>query len=195
MAHLWVAAEPKPRRPGKVLWRYLLRLGLPVAVGAAALVFVALPRHATETAKGPSAPVQIARLRDGALSWLSSTGDLAPRDAIRFFVNRKDPADRYVLVGSVDGSERLARFHPADARACSVALPAAGEAIDSSIVIDDAPGPERIVILVSHQPRCWPAVGDAMRRFALGGPVPAELASEDLHVTRLVLPKQPEADR
>src|SRR5207244_7956022 len=129
---LWAPAKPEPRRPAKISWRYLLGLGVPVAVGASALILLALPRHATETAKGPAALVQIARLRAGALSWLSSTDDLVSKDAIRFFVNRKDLADRYALVGSVDGSRQLARFYPMDPQGCGVALPAAGEAIDGS---------------------------------------------------------------
>jgi hypothetical protein len=92
----------------------------------------------------------------------------------------------------VDGSGQLARFYPMDGQGCSVPLPAAGEAIDGSIVIDDAPGPERLVILISHQPLCWPAVGDAARRFALGTPLPV---ANGLHATRLVLPKRLGTDR
>jgi len=197
--HLWVAAPPKPRRPARVHWKlhwkYLLRLGLPVAAGAAALIFLALPRHADETAKGPAALVEIARSRGGVLSWLSPTDDLGPKDAVRFFVRRQDPSDRYVLIGSVDGSARLGPLYPGDAHGCSVALPAAGEPLDGSIVIDDVPGPERIVILISHRPLCWPGAGESLRRFALGDPRPAELLSEDRHVTRLVVAKRTEAGR
>ena len=192
VAHLWVPAR---RRPAAGFWRYL-RLGLPVALGAAAaLLVLARPRPPTETAKGASAPVQIARSRAGVLSWVSPADDLAARDAIRIFVNRQDRADRYVLVGSVDGSQQLARFYPMDGQGCSVPLPAAGQPIDGSIVIDEAPGPERLVILVSHEPLCWPAVGDAARRFALGAPLPAELLSQGVHATRMVLPKRPGTDR
>jgi len=191
VAHLWVpAAPPRPRR---ALWR-LARLGLPLAaVGTALLLLVARPKPPTETAKGPSALVQVARSRGGALSWLSPADDLLAGDAIRIFVNRPDASDRYVLVGSVDGSGQLARFYPADGQGCSVALPPAGQPLDGSIVIDDAPGPERLVILVSHDPLCWPAAGEAVRGFALGAPLPADLLSQGLHATRLVLPKRPGA--
>ena len=191
VAHLWVPAR---RRAASGFWRYL-RLGLPVAVGAVALLVLARPRPPTETAKGASAPVQIARSRAGVLSWLSPADDLSARDAIRIFVNRQDRADRYVLVGSVDASQQLARFYPMDGQGCSVPLPAAGQPIDGSIVIDEAPGPERLVILVSHEPLCWPTVGDAARRFALGAPLPGELLSQGVHGTRMVLPKRPGTDR
>jgi hypothetical protein len=194
VAHLWVPAEPKPRRPARTLWRYA-RLGLTLAGAAAVLIFLARPRQSTETAKGGPALVQIARLRAGVLSWLSPADDLAPKDAIRIFVNRTEPSDRYVLVGSVDGTQQIARLYPMDAQGCGVALPAAGEAIDGSIVVDDAPGPERLVVLVSHEQLCWPSVGDAMRRFALGDPLPRDLVSKGLHAMRLVLPKRPGSDR
>ncbi|MFL5306779.1 MAG: hypothetical protein ACJ8F1_16300 [Polyangia bacterium] len=192
VAHLWVPAAP--RRPHG-FWRGL-RLGLPVAaLAAAALLLVARPRQPTETAKGASASVQIARSRAGAVSWLSPADDVAAKDAIRLFVNRQDRADRYVLVGSVDGTGQLSRFYPMDGQGCSVSLPAAGEAIDGSIVIDEAPGPERLVVLVSHEPLCWPAVADVARRFAVGAPLPGELLSNGVHATRLVLPKRPGTDR
>jgi hypothetical protein len=194
VAHLWVPAASPPRRIARRFWRYVW-LGLPVAVGAFALVLVGRPRQPTETAKGGVALVEIARSRAGAVSWLSPADDLAAADAIRIFVNRHDPADRYVLVGSVDGSGQLARFYPGDGQGCSVPLPAAGEAIDGSIVIDDAPGPERLVVLVSHDPLCWPRVGDAVRRFALGAPLSDDLLSAGLHATRLIVPKRIGTDR
>jgi len=194
MAPLWVPAPPTSRRTARGFWRYL-GLALPVAVGAATLFLIARPRAPTEIAKGPAALAKIARARAGVVSWLSPTDDLAPNDAIRIFMNRQDRSDRYVLVGSVDGSQQLARFYPTDGQGCSVPLPAAGEAIDGSILIDEAPGPERLVVLVSHQPLCWPTVGDAVRRFALGAPLPEELLSNGVHATRVVLPKRPGTDR
>jgi hypothetical protein len=188
-AHLWVA--PSPRRSGRGFWRFA-RLALPMlAAAAAALVLVARPRRPAEIAKGPAALVQVARSRAGALSWLSPAGDLMADDALRIFVNRQDRSDRFVLVGSVDGTGQLARFYPAGGQGCSVPLPAAGQPLDGSVVIDDAPGPERLVILVSHDPLCWPAVGEAVRRFAEGAPLPADLLSQAPHATRLVLAKRP----
>ncbi|HXU64985.1 MAG TPA: hypothetical protein VN962_24975 [Polyangia bacterium] len=188
VAHLWVPAPSPPRR--RNFWRFT-RLGLHLAtVTTAVLLLVARRRVPTETAKGPAALVQVARSRAGAVSWLSPADDLTAEDAIRIFVNRPDAADRYVLVGSVDGSGALARFYPVDGQGCSVPLPPAGQPLDGSIVIDEAPGPERLVILVSHDPLCWPSVGDAVRRFAVGAPLPADLLSQDVHATKLVVPKR-----
>lgn len=193
VAHLWVPAAPRPRT-ARSFWRYL-GLGLPVAAAAAAVLLLARPRPPTETAKGAAASFEVARSRGGVVSWLSPGDDLAAHDAIRLFVNRHDPSDRYVLAGSVDGSEQLARFYPMDGQGCSVPLPAAGEALDGSIAIDEAPGPERLVVLVSHEPLCWPVVGEVVRGFALGVALPAELAADGVHATRLVVPKRPETDR
>jgi hypothetical protein len=190
VAHLWVPAEPKSPRPTKTLLRYFLRLGLPVVAGAVMILFLVMPRPPTETAKGGPALVQIARLRAGILSWLSPPNDLQPNDSIRFFIHRNDPGDRYALISSVDGSQQLTHFYPSSAHGCSVSLPPDGEAIEGSIVIDAAPGPERMVVVLSHQPLCWPTVDEAIRRFALGDPLAGVLVSHDVHATRLIFNKQ-----
>jgi hypothetical protein len=194
VASLWIPAETPSPRIATDLLRRLLWLAAPVAIGAAVLLLVVLPKQPTETAKGGAVSVEIARLSTGILSWLSPTDRLMPNDSLRFFVHRSDSEDRYALIGSVDGRQQLARFYPADASGCSIALPAAADAIDGSIVIDDAAGPERIVVLVSHRPLCWPAVGDAARRFALGEPLAGDLLAQDIHAARLVFAKQAEAD-
>lgn len=190
MAPLAIPAAPR-RRAGIV--KYLLGLGLPIAVGATVVLLVAKPNPPTETAKGGSLPVQIARMRAGALTWLPAQGGLFPDDSVRFFVGKNDVADRYVLIGSVDGTGQLSHFYPAEADGCSVPLPAPAEALPGSIVIDETVGPERIVVAVSHRPLCWSTVGEPVRRLALGGPATGELAATDVHVTRLVLPKQVKA--
>jgi hypothetical protein len=195
VARRWVPAEAKPRRSSKTFLKYFLGLGLPLAAGAGILLLLVMPKPPTETAKGGPALMEIARLSAGVLSWLSPTDNLIPNDSIRFFIHRNDLGDRYVMIGSVDGSQQLTHFYPADANGCSVLLPAAEEAIEGRILIDEVPGPERIVVLVSHQPLCWPIVSESVRHYALGDPPAGELLSENVHATRLVFPKQPGADR
>jgi len=195
VASFWTAGAPEPRRETKRFLRYLFGLGIPATLAAAVLLLLGIPKKPSETAKGDSAPVQIARLSAGTLSWLSPQDDLLPNDSIRFFVHRADEDDRYVLVGSLDGTRQLARFYPADANGCSMPLPAAGEALDGSIIIDGAPGPERIVVVVSHRPLCWPAVAESLTSFGLGGPPAGELLAADVHVSRLVFAKPSGADR
>ena len=199
VAPLW-GARLHDSRPARLRGRRLLRLGAPVALAAAAVIlFLARPRPQppTETAKGPVPMVQLARARSGVVSWLAPGDGVAPGDALRFVFGRKDVGDRYVLVGSVDGSGQLARFYPAAADGCAVALPAGDEPLGGSIVVDEAPGPERIVVLVSHQPLCWPVVGAALSRFALDGDgaLPPELLGADRHAARWVLPKATSAER
>jgi hypothetical protein len=210
VAHRWIPAAPglpaaaEPSRPKKTRLKYVLGLGFPL-VAAAVLLVVARPKTPTEIAKGSSTPVQIARLRAGALSWLTTADTLRPNDSLRFFIHRSDLNDRHVLIGSVDGSQQLTRFYPDDANGCSLPLPPAKAterpesaqvepaqaepAMEGSIVVDAAPGPERIVVLVSHRPLCWAAVGESARRFGLGGPTDA-LLSDGVHATRLVFQKQ-----
>jgi len=196
VAHLWVPVgapvEPAPARPKGTRWKYFLGLGLPLAAVAATILFMVIPRTPTETAKGGPVPVEIARLSNGVLSWLSPESVLKPNDSIRFFVHRNDPDDRYVLIGSVDGSRQLAHFYPADANGCGLSLPASGEALEGSIVIDEAPGPERIVVVLSHQPLCWTSVDDAVKRIGLSEPLTDGLPSNGVHTTRLIFEKQPE---
>jgi hypothetical protein len=193
LAPLAIPAERQ--RPRAAIVKVLLGLGLPAAVGATVLLLLVKPKPPVETAKGAFIPVQIARMRAGTLAWLPPQGELLPDDSVRFFVGRNDLADRYVLVGSVDGSGQLSRFHPADADGCSLPLPAPGEALPGSIVIDATAGPERLVVVVSHRPLCWPTVAEPMRRLALGEPVAGALAAPDVHATRLLLPKQVEVGR
>ncbi len=186
----WSPAHAKPRPSARRLVRYLLALGLPVAVGTVALILFALPKPPTEVAKGRPVHVQIARLSHGSLSWLSPEDTLLPNDALRFFVRGQDPDDRYVLIGSVDGSRSLARFYPEDPNGCSVRLSAHGDALAGSIVIDQAAGPERVVVVVSHRPLCWPSVGDGVRRVGLGEAPGGDLSKAGVHITRLVFPKR-----
>lgn len=193
VAGLWMPAAPKRQWLATRRLRNLLGFGLPLAVAATVLLLLALPKPPPEIAKGNALGVRIGRSNGDAVSWLSTTDRLSPNDAIRFFVNGIDARDRYVLIGSVDGSRRLFRFYPAGATACSVAVPPAGQALDGSIVIDDAPGPERIAVVFSHQPLCWPAVSEAVKRFALGEPLTAELDAADVHATLLTFAKQPGA--
>jgi hypothetical protein len=193
LAPLAIPAERQRPRAGIV--KVLFALGLPAAVGATVLLFFAKPKPSVETAKGAFIPVQIARMRAGTAAWLPPQGELLPNDSVRFFVGRNDRADRYVLVGSVDGSGQLSRFYPAEADGCSLPLPAPGEALPGSIVIDAIAGPERVVVVVSHHPLCWPTVAEPVRRLALDEPVAGELAAPDVHATRLLLPKQVEAGR
>jgi hypothetical protein len=195
LAGLWGLADAKggARKPNRSRWprlRYLVGVGLPVAAIAAVLFLLVLPKPPVELAKGSSAPVQIARLSHGALAWLSTEDTLLPNDKLRFFVRARDPDDRFVLVGSVDASERLSRFYPEQANGCSVALPARGEALGGSIIIDDVHGPERMVVVLSHRPLCWPEVGELVRRFGLGEAPMGGLVADDVHVVRLVFAKR-----
>ena len=68
------------------------------------------------------------------------------------------PDQRYVTVGSVDGTGRFSPFYPANLDGHSVTLPALGQPLGPPIVLDAAPGPERIVVVRSARPLSVAAV-------------------------------------
>jgi hypothetical protein len=57
-----------------------------------------------------------------------------------------------VLVGSVDGTGRFSPFYPGALGDRSIELPPSGDPLAPPVVLDGAPGPERIVVVVSGAP-------------------------------------------
>jgi len=74
---------------------------------------------------------------------------LAAGDKIRFVVGAGEA--RYVLVASIDGAGQATIYHPYGG-ARSVPAPVQPTDLPGSIVLDAAPGPERVFALVSREP-------------------------------------------
>jgi hypothetical protein len=74
-----------------------------------------------------------------------------PGDEVQFTV-RAAAGLEYVLVGSVDGTGRFSSFYPDSLQGRSVELPPSGDPLAPPVVLDNAPGPERIVVVLSHAP-------------------------------------------
>jgi hypothetical protein len=88
---------------------------------------------------------------------------LAAGDKIRFVVGAGEA--RYVLVASIDGAGHATIYHPYGG-ARSAPAPVQPTDLPGSIVLDAAPGPERVFALVSREPL---AAGDVARTLeALG---------------------------
>jgi hypothetical protein len=137
------------RRSGR---RWLLAA---LGAGAAVLLLVVVPRQ--PPGRGGPVPKGSALAhvicRRGEQTFLVAPGDeVQPGDALRFRPLPVWPGARYIQIGSVDGTGAYVPFYPAGADGGSVPLPPAGMALDGSIRLDDAPGPERLLIVLSAVP-------------------------------------------
>jgi len=103
---------------------------------------------------------------------------LAPGDAVRFVV---EPAGhRYLLVVSIDGAGKVSVYHPFDGAASAPLAGTARVELPGSIVLDRAPGPERIFALFSDAPVAVAAVRQQLERQAAGEMSPALPGTEQV---------------
>lgn len=109
---------------------------------------------------------QVFANRDGQVFAVRDGTELAAGDQIRFAVI---PAGaRYLMVASVDGLGVATIYYPYDG---AESAPIEGDRIepDGSIVLDAAPGPERIYALLSDEPIAADAARAQLRAVARGG--------------------------
>jgi hypothetical protein len=182
-----VRAETATRRRARALpW-------VAVAAGTAALLlFVIVPRRprreADPTPKGSSLAEIVCRR--GERTFVIGAGDeVAPGDRLRFRPRPIWPQARYIQVGSVDGTGRYSPFYPADG-GVSVALPVRGEPLDGSIRLDDAPGPERLFVVLSATLLSTRDVRQAAEAHAGDGGHVARIGGADVLTAWTVLPKR-----
>jgi hypothetical protein len=133
-------------------------MGLPVAAaaGVAMVAGTHRPPGLYQAAKGAVA-VDVAGRRHGRVFAFDPGMAAAPGDELQLTVHAAGDL-RYVLVGSVDGTGRFSPFYPAVRDGQSVPLPPAGRPLEPPIVLDDAPGPERLLVIVSDAPLAVSAV-------------------------------------
>ncbi|MFL5306571.1 MAG: hypothetical protein ACJ8F1_15245 [Polyangia bacterium] len=128
---------------------------LVVAAGAAASIFAVVQLKHPDTgpyigAKGDVA-VELAGRRGGRVFPVDSDTVAEPGDELELTI-RGASGLPYVLVGSVDGTGWFSPFYPTTLDGRSLAVPPGGHPLEPPIVLDDAPGPERIVIALSAAP-------------------------------------------
>ncbi|MFP2928099.1 hypothetical protein ACLESO_23440 [Pyxidicoccus sp. 3LG] len=160
---------PALRRPPA--WHSAWRWWVPALAAATAAMLVVLVRPVT--ADGPEfgvkggATLQLYAHRSER-TWKVEEGEaLAPGDQVRFRVDGGGLP--YALVVSVDGAGQVNTYYPFDGTQ-SVLLPVRGVAeLPGSIVLDEAPGPERLFALFSREPLAFEAVAPALREIAAGG--------------------------
>jgi hypothetical protein len=133
--------------------RWWLGLGAPaLAAAALAVVLVARPGDGYRATKG-DLTVEVAARRAGAVFAVDGATDVSPGDELQFTVRTAAPAtERYVLIGSVDGTGKFSPFYPPSLDGRSVPVPPAGTPLSPPVVLDDAPGPERVAVVLSERP-------------------------------------------
>ena len=186
-------AAQRTARPRRRL-RPRLLLGALGAVAASVLVLVGGgPDHRAEspgpTPKG-SAPVEIV-CRRGAETFVIGPGaTVAPGDALRFLPLPIWSEARYIQVGSVDGTGSYTPFYPPVEDGQSVALPAPGAPLAGSIRIDDAPGPERLLVVLSAVPLAVRDVARVALAHAAGADRIDTIGGAKMVSAWIVLPKR-----
>jgi hypothetical protein len=161
-------------------WRWLFGLALPAA---AALLLV---RSQPSRTPGPNAettpPVigikgapllQIFARRPGlggAEAQVTKVRDgdrLAAGDALRFVLSPTGLP--YVLIVSVDGAAQPSVYYPFHGEASAEIDEKSLVSVPGSIVLDQAPGPERIFVIHSEKPLQADTVRDALVQLGAGG--------------------------
>jgi hypothetical protein len=182
-------------------WRLAWPAALALAGGMAALALVARPNPPGPAApapyigaKGRAAPAQIVARRDGRTFVVGVGGEpVAPGDQLVFRPLPVWPDARFIQIGSVDGTGAYTSFYPPASPAGgarSVPLPASGRALDGGIVLDDAPGPERLFVVLSAAPLAEADVRAAALADGARGGVPGQIAGTPVVSAWIVLPKR-----
>jgi hypothetical protein len=177
--------------PGRARGHRRALLGGVAAACLAALVVVGLrraPERAYTGVKG-GVGLEVVCRRDGRLFHLEAGQPVQRGDQLRFRPLGVPPGARHLVLGSVDGSGRFAPFYPADVSRESVPLPAAGEPLPGAVTLDDAGGPERLLLVVSPAPLAAAAVAAVAERAAATGEVPSSIAGVPVAGRWLVFPR------
>lgn len=152
---------PRPRT-----WRWLA-----IPVFGALVLAVAWLRSPDRTPilaiKG-DATWQVFAHREGQTFAVHDGTELAAGDRLRFVMALAGA--RYLLVVSVDGSGAVTTYYPYEG---AQSAPVEGDRFElaGSIVLDAAPGPERIYALLSDQPLVAEAVTSQLESVVAGGPL------------------------
>jgi hypothetical protein len=118
-------------------------------------------------AKGEASLLVVAR-RKGRVFPASSAVPLGAGDQLRFVVQTQ--ALPYVLIASVDGAGQASIYYPFKGTASAAITPGRQLELHGSVILDAAPGPERVFALFSWEPLPAAMAEAALRSIAAGGP-------------------------
>ncbi len=174
-----VAAQRQGRGPARRRW--LLGLILPAA---ASLFVLVRGQHARWSSTNTSSdlpviavkglpPLQVFARRHGlggAGAEVTKVHDgdrLAAGDALRFVL--PPTGLPYVLIASVDGAAQISVYYPFRGDTSAEVDGKSTVSVPHSIVLDKAPGPERIFVIHSERPISANLARDALARLGAGG--------------------------
>jgi Putative zinc-finger len=160
--HVLPKGVPRPqRRRSWVPW-----LALSSALAAAALLLVVRSRPPDISIKGAPTLAAFAR-RAGQVTAVHDEDQLRAGDELRFVVvSERLP---YLLVCSVDGAGKASIYFPFDGGESGRIDVRSRVELPGSIVLDDAPGPERVFALFSAEPMAAAQVDDVLRAIGRQG--------------------------
>jgi hypothetical protein len=148
-------------RPRGRWWAAALALS-----AAAALLWLRRAPDDDLATKGPGS-LQIFARRQGRVFPVAAGTVLAPGDAIRFFVHPSGLD--HVIVGSVDGAGKANIYYPYGGASSAHLAPGRRLEVPGSIILDGAPGPERVFAVFSRAPLAADHVRAALAAVAAGG--------------------------
>jgi hypothetical protein len=165
-------------------WRLPLLAGTLVLAGGMAMLMVVprVDRPYVGTKGAATATVAVAVHRGETLFAADAGHPVRAGDALRF-IPQAPEGFRFVALGSRDGRGTFSLFYPSQPDERSLPLPAPGEALPGSIILDDAPGPERLLVALTDQPitgqqlraAAATSVGDSPAATGAFGPVRVQL--------------------
>ena len=167
--HFTASVLPRTRAvPPPRAWRRAW-LALPALAGVAVLLVLIRRGEppAPEIAVKGDATWQVFAHRGDLTFAVHDGAELAAGDRIRFVV--APGAARYLLIASIDGAGHATIYYPYGA-AKSEPIAGARVELPGSIVLDAAPGPERVFALLSDEPLASAAVLAELRAIGAGGP-------------------------
>jgi len=170
--------------------RWWWGLAVPAFAAMAAVVLLARPSDGYRATKG-DLTVEVAGRRAGAVFAVDAATEVSPGDELQFTVrSARATTERYVLVGSVDGTGRFSPFYPGSLDGESVPVPAGGAPLAPPVVLDDAPGPERVVVVLSERPLAARALAPLIEARAAASDGASALGGGETAVRWIVLGKR-----
>ncbi|MDB4955333.1 MAG: hypothetical protein JWO36_2902 [Myxococcales bacterium] len=162
-----VFARTLPAVLAKRQSRWWIALSLPILAVAAILLFVATRSQQTpELGIKGTAAWQVFANRDGKTFQVHDGGKLAAGDRMRFVVVPNGA--KFLLIASVDGAGNTSIYFPFDGTE-SGKIDGGHVELPGSIVLDTAPGPERMFALFSNEPIAAGPVKQQLKQLGADG--------------------------
>jgi hypothetical protein len=162
---------PKRRVSHRPTWRWLIAAPVAMAAVIAVVLWIGGTRESShavtpELAIKGGATWQVFASRGSKVFQVHDGDRLQDGDQIRFVVI-PDGA-HYLMIASIDGAGRASIYYPYDGRS-SATIRGPRVEVDGSIVLDDAPGAERLFAILTDEPVDSERVERLLRAVGAGG--------------------------